>query len=474
MTLALSPPCDLEAEGSVISAVLFDPGVFDDLALLLRPEHFYADANRRIWEAMTAITVAKRTPDAVTVSGWLRDAKLLGTIGGPEYLAQLAGYAFVLKPEEQARRILDKFRLRSVISVSQQTSAEAYGCPENVEAFIQGAEARLYQATMADSRPTRSITGFELMGACLAEVEAKGRRERSPGASTGFPALDRRIGWLRPGRLYVVAARPGMGKTSVLLQAGRSVMTSAGERRGFFCSSLEMPREDIGNRIISQETTLDTRSIDSGFIKKSDWPVLSEKTQMVSRWPLIVDDTPGITVSTLRGLVRRAARKFERDMGTKLGLVGIDYLQLMGRGDCPKGRTQNEEIEWISSSLLALAKEFDVPIMLLSQLNRECEKRPNKRPQLSDLRSSGAIEQDAWSVMFLYREDVYRGQDEQKDYQAEIIIGKARSGQPGTVNLSFIPHCAKFVPIAGYDDPEDQFAVTAMEFADYGEEARCP
>lgn len=464
------PPNDIAAEEAVVSAVLSSPGIFDELAMVLRPEHFYADQNRRAWESMGALASVGKTPDVVSVAGWLRDAGRLEQIGGAVYLASLAGAPFVLKPAEPAARIVEKYRVRQVIAAAQAIAAEGYGELLDAAAYVQGAEARIYTAALDGSLPSRSVGASELMSACLSEIEAKSRRERAPGASTGFPALDRRIGWLRPGRLYVAAARPGMGKTSFLIQCGRSIATTPSERMGFFCASLEMPRDDIGNRIISQETALDSRAIDAGFIRQNEWRNVIDRTAEIAKWPMIVDDSPGLTISMLRGLLRRAIRRFHSDFGTRLGLVAIDYLQLMGRSDCPRGKTTNEDVEWISSQLLAMAKEFEVPILLLSQLNRECEKRPDKRPMLSDLRSSGAIEQDAWAVVFLYRDDVYRKAEEAKDNQAEFILAKVRGGRTGTVQLGFVPYCAKFVNMADEDDPDDEFARMSREFDGIGED----
>lgn len=463
---ALVPPNDADAEGATLSAVLLDPGAFDEVSLFLRGEHFYADANRWIWTAVATLSAVGRPIDVVSVAGWLRDNGRLEQIGGTPYLAQLADATpAVAHVETHARMVVEKWRLRQLISTSQVIAAEAYACPPDVNAFVQSAEARMFAVAQDGAKPSRSVGARELVVEAVREIEAKQRKEKAPGASTGFRSLDRRIGWLRPGRLYVVAARPGMGKTSAAIQFGCGVMHGKGDRRGFLLASIEMPRSDIVNRILAQECLLDSRAIDAGFVSDADWRVVTDRSAEIARWPLIVDDTSSMTVSQLRGIIRRASRKFEREMSTKLGVVVVDYLQLMGRSDVPRDRSTNDEIEWMSSALANMAKEFDVPIILLSQLNRECEKRADKRPILADLRSSGAIEQDAWCVIGLYREDQYRKPGEQKDNSAEFVILKARGGRPGTVRAGFLPYCAKFVE-QDDDDPNDEFARYSALFED--------
>lgn len=465
MTEPRVPPHDLDAEGMVLSSVLFDPSTFVELGLILNHEHFYADANRRIWQVMSELEASGRPIDVSSVTARLRDCDRLEQVGGTPYIGRLAEYPVALRPEEQAERVVTKWRLRQVIRETQTIAAEAYTVGDEADEFIQSAEARVFALSQQGTKPSSSLTMRTVVQDCLAEITRRFKREVQPGLSTGFESLDRRIGWLRKGRMYVAAGRPGMGKTSFLVQCGRAVARSDGDARGVFLASLEMPRDQIGDRQIAQECMLDTRAVDSGFLRADQFREVCNKSAELAKWPMIIDDTPGMTLSVLRGLVRRAVRVFERDYGTRLGLVGIDYLQLMGRSDLPRCSSTNDEIEKLSAGIATLAKEFNVPVILLSQLNRDCEKRPDKRPQLSDLRSSGAIEQDAWGIVFLYRDDQYRKPGETKDNRAEFIVAKARGGSTGAVSVGFVPYCALFVDEKS-DDPDDEFARLADELGD--------
>lgn len=462
MTAALVPPNDLESEGVVIGAVLFAAALFDELSLHLRAEDFYADANRRIWEAFAALTAAGRPLDAPSLAGWLRDHKRLDQVGGTPYIATLADAPVTVNVTEHAKRVADKARLRSIINECRLVASEAYGAVEDVDKFIQTAEARIYSVSQDRSRASRSASAREVVATCVKEIELKFRREIAPGASTGFDSLDKRIGWLRAGRVYIVAGRPGMGKTSFVYKVGKSVMTTGGDARGFFLASVEMPSDQIITRALAQEAQLDTRAVDSGFLRSDQFREICAKSAEVAEWPMILDDTAGVTVGELRSIIRRAERRLRSEYGTKLGLVAIDYAQLMGFGSVDRGASTNDKFAAVSSGVLGISKEFGVPVMLLAQLNRDCEKRPDKRPTLADLRDTGAWEQDAHSVIFLYRDDVYRKAGEPKDHKAELIVGKARGGRCGTVKVGFVDKYALFVDERN-DDPEDEFTRTADE-----------
>lgn len=458
------PPHDLDSEALVVASVFIEPAVFEEVALVLRGEHFYSDSNRRVWEAIVAVASSGRTPDVVAVAGWLRDQGRLDQIGGNTYLAQLADDTpATAKPTEHAQRIADKFRLRQVIATSQTIAAEGYGVVEDVGAFAMNAEARLYAVAQDTTRKSYSIAANELMKKIARDIEARRNREVRPGASTGFKSFDRRIGWLHPGRMYLCGARPGIGKTALLMQAGRSVMLTPSEKQGCFFGSIEMSNEDIGKRIATQEAMVDGRALEAGMLTDEEYSRVTAALTDIAKWPMITDDTPRMNVTQLRSAVRRAQRRFRNEYGTGLGLVGIDYLQLMGRDDAPGGRSENDDLTYMSNAIVGIAKEFEVPVILLSQLNRKCEERPDKRPILSDLRGSGSLEQDAWAVFFLYREDYYRKSGEQKDNQGEFIVAKARGGACGVTKVGFIPRCSKFVDQED-DDRDDEFAQTALRW----------
>lgn len=463
---ARMPPQDMDAESTVLGAVMTEAAAYDRLQPFLRPEHFYADANRMIFAAVAELVGSGKPGDVVAVAGWLRDRNRLAQVGGAAYLGQLSLTPFVTRLEEHARRIVDKWRLRALIAEGQAIVAEAYSDPVDVGAFVQAAEARVYSAAGESSERVTSETAREVIRGCTEEILRRYKGEVQRGLSSGFKALDVRIGGLRQGRMYVCAGRPGMGKTSFMLQAARAVATSGQDNSGVFIASLEMPRDQLGDRFIAQEAMLDTRKVELGILTRGEWPSIASAGKEIDAWPMVIEDQPSLTVAGLRSSLRRAVRRLRSEYNVGLGLVGIDYFQLIGTQDQPRGGSTNDVLEKISVGTVGIAKEFNVPVILLSQLNRECEKRPGKRPQLSDLRGSGALEQDAHTIVFFFREDVYREPSETKDRQAEFIIAKARGGRCGTVRLGYLEYCTKFVPQAA-DDEMDELAKYAEELGTF-------
>lgn len=472
MTGAIVPPNDLDAEGSVLGAIMLDPEALDRVEPILRPEHFYADANRLVYEAARACSAEGKPCDIVALSGRMRDADVLQKAGGTPYLSELLGTPTVAHVEPYARRIVDKWRLRMVIRQCELIRAEAYGDTGAVSEFVQSAEARIY-AVAQDAERSVTLRGVrDIMRECFQETQDARASGKPTGASTGFQSLDRRIGGLKSGRLYVGAGRPGMGKTSFLTHVSKNVALSKSDRRGVFLASIEMPSKQIGDRLIAQESELDTRCVENGLLSPTQWNLYTDTVQTIGKWPLIIEDQGSITAPRMRSSIRRAARMFEREHGTRLGLIGVDYLQLMS-DDQASYRAQASEtdrIGRITGALVGIAKEFDVPVILLSQLNRDCEKRPDKRPQLADLRSSGSIEQDAHTVIFFYREDMYRHHTDTKDRSAEFIVAKCRGGRTGPVRASYLDYCTKFIDEPD-DDPNDQYAKAAADLGDQFDEA---
>jgi len=464
------PAHDLDAEAAVLSSIFLDANQFDTVySLGLSPEHFYADSNRRIFEAIIDLrNAAGRPVDIVSVANWLKDHNSLDRVGGQTYLAQIADATpAVAHVEEHARIITSKYRLRCVVNECNTIAALGYDGPEDIDAFVQSAEARVYAASGDITRVSTAESARELMEGCVADISKRYRNEVPSGHSTGFPTLDLRIGGLREGRLYIGAGRPGQGKTSFLTQAIRSIVLSDQKRRGVLFASIEMPRNQIGERLIAQECGLDTRKVELGMLTRPEWQQVAEASAAIGKWPLIVDDRPAISVSALRSSVRRAARRFEYEYGVELGAIAIDYMQLMGDDDLPFGLNDNSRLERISAGLAGMAKEFNVPMIALSQLNRKCEERPDKRPIMSDLRSSGAIEQDAHTVFFFYRDDMYKEKGAPKDNEGEIIVAKCRGGSPGTVRCGFIAKCTKWGD-ALESDENDELASFKREMNDLG------
>lgn len=464
--LAQIPPNDLDAEAAVLSAVLVESHALGEVDHFLRPEHFYADANRLIYEAALDLASTGKPHDPATVAGWLRDRGRLDRLGGTPYIAQLIEVSpATARITHTAMRIVDKWRLRKVIEEARAIVAEAYEVSGEVSDFVQQAESRIFAVSQEIIRASTIRTAQEVMQECVSDATALRRGEIARGASTGFESLDKRLGGgLRPGRVYVGAGRPGTGKTSFVTKVIRTLVRSNAERRGVYMASVEMPSKQIGDRIIAQETQLDTRCVENGILSGSQWSSYTDATAEIARWPLVIEDKAGLTLPELRSSLRRGVRKLA-NKGEKLGLIAIDYFQLMGTHDMSRGLDTNSRLEQLSAGILALSKEFDVPVFLLSQLNRECERRPDKRPQLSDLRGSGALEQDAHTIIFFYREDIYRKAGEAKDRSAEFIVAKCRGGRIGTVHVDYLEYCTEFVDKKD-DDPEDEFA---QQFDDFGD-----
>ncbi|MBX3181302.1 MAG: replicative DNA helicase [Polyangiaceae bacterium] len=466
------PPHDLDAEAAVLSSVLLEPEAFDRVQERLQPEHFYSDANRRIYDAMVQLQLAQRPVDVVTVASYLQDRQRLEQIGGTPYLAQLA-YAqpAVAHVEAHAATVREKWRLRQLIATCQRFAAEGYGDVGETQLFIDRAEQAIFD--LARSPEASSIVpvskainrAFELMS------EAAKRGGRTTGIETGFYNLDAKTSGLHPGDLYIVAARPAMGKTSYVLNIATNVasprmgMDAEGNRvelpgHGVAFFSLEMPREQLAARVLASEGRVNVGALRSGKMDADDWNRLTDAAARLGRLPLWLDDTPGLTLLDLRAKVRRLQAEIARgdhETGAdRLGLVVIDYLQLMqGRANA---QSREQEISELSRGLKGLAKEVGVPVIALSQLNRSVETRnaKDKRPQLSDLRESGAIEQDADAIFFIYRDEYYF-KDSADVGIAEVIIGKQRNGPTGTVRVRFQADYTRF----------DNLAEGSYEFDEY-------
>ena len=463
------PPSDLDAEGAVLSAALLDADAFDRVQEILRPEHFYADANRRIYEAIVDLQTSGKPVDVISVAGWLRDKGRLAQVGGTPYLAQLSDATpAVAHVEAHAQAIREKWRVRQVISTCQHFAAEGYGDTGDVQAFVDRAEQAIFDiARIPESSSVVPVkdaihTAFKILG------DAQRRGGGITGIETGFTQLDRQCAGLHAGDLYIVAARPGMGKTAFVLNVAVNVakprqVDVGGEPSPYleapveepghgvlFCS-LEMPREQLAARLLASEARVDMGRIRSGRMQRDDWNKLTDGASRLSRLPLWLDDTPALTLLDLRAKIRRLKAELKRAEGAAaakgLGLVVVDYLQLMqGRRDAG---SREQEISELSRGLKQLAKEMQVPVLALSQLNRAVETRTtkDKRPQLSDLRESGAIEQDADTIMFIYRDEYYFRDSPDKGV-AEIIVAKQRNGPTGKVMTKFSSEYTRFDNLA--------------------------
>lgn len=464
------PPADVDAEAAVLSACLLSADLFDAVQELLNPEYFYDPRHRLVYEAVGELNSASRPVDTVSVAGHLRDRGRLDQAGGTPYLAQLVDATpAVAHVEEHARTIREKWRLRSLIATCQRFAAEGYGDCGEVQAFVDSAEQSIFELARVKSDSPIVPVKDAIKVAFDVLTAARQRGGGVTGFSTGFTELDRRTSGLHKGDLYIVAGRPGMGKTSFVLNVAANVAYGSehggdampGAGVAFF--SLEMPREQLAARLLASEARVNMAGLRSGQIQPDEWNKLTEAAARMGRIPLWLDDTPAISLLDLRAKIRRLQAELKRD-SRELGLVAVDYLQLMtGR----KGVSSREqEISEISRGLKQLAKEMSVPVMALSQLNRSVETRgtKDKRPQLADLRESGAIEQDADAIMFIYRDEYYFENSPDKG-QAEVIVAKQRNGPTGTVKVRFTSQYTRFDNLDqdnyDFDEEFDPFAAEA-------------
>jgi replicative DNA helicase len=464
------PPADTDAEAAVLSAVMLSGEAFDQVQEVLEPRHFYSDANRRIYEAVLELSAANRPVDTVSVATYLRDRGRLEQVGGTPYLARLVDATpAVAHVEEHARSVREKWRLRSLIATCQRFAVEGYGDCGDVQSFVDEAEQSIFELARVKAESSVLPLRTAIQSAFHVLSEARSRGGGVTGFSTGFIELDKRTSGLHKGDLYIVAGRPGMGKTSFVLNLAANVASprrvssddggsvqEAGFGVAFF--SLEMPREQLAARMLASEAKVNMASLRSGQVTANDWNKLTDAAARLSRLPLWLDDTPAISILDLRAKVRRLQAELKRNSSgaTELGLVAIDYLQLMSGRKGVSSREQ--EISEISRGLKQLAKEMAVPVIALSQLNRSVETRTtkDKRPQLSDLRESGAIEQDADAIFFIYRDEYYF-QDSPDKGVAEIICAKQRNGPTGTVKVKFAAEHTRFDNLDTSYDFDEEF-----------------
>jgi replicative DNA helicase len=435
-------PHNLEAERSVLGAILLHNDAFNLAAEVIDSGDFFRDAHRRIFDRMVKLSERSNAIDLVTLKDELNKAGELDEVGGPAYIAALVdGVPRSMNVEHYARIIKEKSTLRNLIFSANKILATAYDGAEEADVILDQAEHAIF--AIADDKVRDGFVSLrELAHASLDTIEKlHARKELITGVPTGFTDLDEMTSGLQQSDLIIVAARPSMGKTSLVLNIAQHVGTRTDMTVGFF--SLEMSKEQLFMRLLTSEARLDAHRLRGGFLGERDWGRLSTAIGTLSEAKIFIDDTPSIGVLEMRAKCRRLASEHG------LHLVIIDYIQLMqGRG-----RFENRTLELasISRSLKGLAKELGVPIIVLSQLSRAPESRSDHRPQLSDLRESGALEQDADVVVFIYRDDVYQDKSQPPtDSQgvAELIIGKQRNGPTGVVKLAFIREFTRFENLA--------------------------
>jgi len=423
------PPQNIEAEQAVLGTILLQEQSILKVVEILTPEDFYRDAHKTIYRAMLDLFERREPHDLITVTDLLASRKKLDEIGGPAYLASLTDcIPFSGQLVHYAEIIRKKSVLRQLIQTSSEVASRCYEAQDDIDALVDEAEKTIFEIAQAKKRQ-----GFQPMSDVVPKAFDRitrlfDRQEQITGVATGFAELDRMTAGLQPSDLIILAGRPSMGKTALAMNIVQHVAVI--EKIPVAVFSLEMSTEQLALRMICSLGKIDSQRIRTGRLLEHDWSNLTRATGMLTEAPIFIDDTAGIGILEMRAKARRL--KSEHD----IGLIVVDYLQLMQGRANTENRAQ--EISDISRSLKAMAKELEVPVIALSQLNRSLESRTDKRPQLSDLRESGAIEQDADVIAFIYRDEVYnKAEDNPNRGLAEIIVGKQRNGPIGTIKLTF-------------------------------------
>ncbi len=436
-------PHNLEAEKSVLGAILIHNEAFNHAAELIDSRDFFRDAHRRIFDKMVALSERGDAIDLVTLKEELHRSSELDEVGGPAYIASLAdGVPRSANVEHYARIVKEKSTLRNLIHSANRILSTAYEAEQDADLILDDAEKAIFE--IAEDRIREGFVPLrDLVQSSFATIEKlQQHKGMVTGVPTGFVDLDEMTSGLQPSDLVLVAARPSMGKTSFVLNIAQHVGTNTDMTVGFF--SLEMSKEQLFMRMLTSEARIDAHRFRSGYLSEKDYGRLSHALGTLAEARVFIDDTASIGVLEMRA----KARRLQAEHG--LHLLIIDYIQLMqGRG---RFESRQQELASISRSLKGLAKELNVPIVALSQLSRAPETRSDHRPQLSDLRESGALEQDADLVMFIFREEQYRDADGQPNQElegiAEIIVGKQRNGPTGVAKLAFIKEHTRFENLA--------------------------
>jgi len=429
------PPHNIEAEQSVLGAIIMDIDAVGIASEIITASDFYRPDHRQIYEAIMELYNKSEPIDLVTIQNRLIEKGILEQIGGLGYITQLATFVPTSAHIKQYAKIVEsKSVLRKLIKASSEISAKSFEAQDNIDEIVNYAEKQIFDI-MQDKHTEDFSPLSEVLVTSLEKIEAAYMNKgQITGIASGFTDLDYRTAGFQPSDLILVAARPSMGKTAFALNVAQHVAIKQGKKVALF--SLEMSKDQLVNRMLCSEAMVDAQKIRTGSLDNEDWKKIARAIGPLSAADIYIDDTPGITMMEVRAKCRRL--KLEQG----LDFIMIDYLQLMsGAG---KSESRQQEISEISRSLKGLAREMDAPVVALSQLSRACEARADHRPMLSDLRESGAIEQDADVVMFLYRDEYYHPDTEQKNI-GEVIISKQRNGPTGTTELMWLGQYTRFV-----------------------------
>ena len=434
------PPHNIEAEQSILSAILIENNTLPEVLEILSDQDFYREAHRKIFKAMVELFEKNEPADLVTLTNLLKERGQLGSLGGASYLAELVDTVpMAVNAAHYAKIVQEKASLRRLIEQAASITTRCFEDKGDVEEILDFAERSIFDISENKIKPSFYVLGDILTETYKAVEEAYENKVLVTGVPTGFRGLDEKTSGLQPGDLIVIAGRPSMGKTALALNIARNASLETGEPAAIF--SLEMSKEQLSLRMLSAEARIDSSRMRGGFLSERDLARINRAAGALYDIPIYIDDSPAISALEIRAKTRR----MKMDKG--VGLVVIDYLQLM-RGRASAER-RDLEISEISRSLKALAKELNLPVVALSQLNRKVEDRTNKRPVLSDLRESGAIEQDADVILFIYRDEVYHKEEDNPNKGiAELILAKQRNGPIGAVKLAFLETYTRFEDLA--------------------------
>ncbi|MBW4655589.1 MAG: replicative DNA helicase [Kaiparowitsia implicata GSE-PSE-MK54-09C] len=432
------PPQNIDAEEAILGGILLDPEAIGRVAELLRPEAFYISAHQEIYRTALTLYGQGRPTDLMSITSYLHDQGTLEKVGGQARIAQLVDRTVsAVNIDQYAQLVMDKFIRRKMIQVGTEVSYLAYETGSPLENILDQAEQKVFSITQV--RPNQSLMPTaDILTSTFSDIESRSLGMVLPGISCGFYDLDAMTQGFQRSDLIIAAARPAMGKTSFCLNIARNI--SAFHKLPVAVFSLEMSKEQLVYRLLSSEAQIESGRLRAGRISQNEWEPLGYAISALSQMPIFIDDTPNITVTEMRSKVRR----LQAEQGGALGLVLVDYLQLM-EGSGTENRVQ--ELSRVTRALKGMARELNVPVIALSQLSRGVEARTNKRPMMSDLRESGAIEQDADLILMLYRDEYYNPDTPDRGI-AEIILTKHRNGPIGTIKLLFEPQFTRFRNLA--------------------------
>lgn len=450
------PPQAVDLEEVVLGAMMIDKKGVDEIIDILHADVFYKIAHQFIFDAIFKLFENTEAIDLLTVSNQLRKDGRLDKVGGEYYLIQLTQkVSSSAHIEFHARIILQKYIQRSLIKISNEIIEDSYDESTDVFDLLDSAESKLYEVTQGNIKRSTE-TAHSLVIQAKNRIQEISNKDGLSGVPSGFDKLDKLTSGWQPSDLVIIAARPGMGKTALTLSMARNIAVGNNIPVAFF--SLEMSAVQLITRLISSETGLSSEKLRTGNLETHEWEQLNVKVKDLEKAPLFIDDTPSLSIFDLRAKARRLSSQY----GIKL--IVVDYLQLMTAGSSVKGGNREQEISTISRNLKALAKELNIPVIALSQLSRAVETRGgSKRPLLSDLRESGAIEQDADIVSFIYRPEYYKideWDDEERSPtagQGEFIVAKHRNGGLENIRLKFVGHLGKFDNLDDFDSPFGEF-----------------